>query len=630
MNLIILTGATGSDVLDGALRAVAGLAVPDGMVAEHWIAVDGDDRRAGVEASLDRVAPHPQITRRVIGLPYNTGRDGGAYLCHRIIAAAAFLVPTGWWISVLDEDNALTPDHLCLLDSAQKRVPDARWGYTLRTIVGPEGERVDDSVESTGLIRLTCLGSETVPDRLIDTNCYVVRSDLAKETAPLWGCTTARNPSDVEADRKLVQTLCVHEPKAWCTRHYTVLYTASNREDSVSLDFFLKALRSCPPWDPAKRDIYLFHFDRDKTEVALRGEESPVGEWCPTMFDGIRDAWNPINGFDCLSGLPHDAIVFITLCHPGTLPLGLLRDLKASTHRDMQRILYTAEGPNSRHRDQWTREFLTAFADVVLTYSLPVLRDPLITTVSCPHNSRFLSEDTIDLYARDNLGPDTGTVAMVLEPRTGRDSYTIDETGYTCLDGLRIEVATGFGPGMTVVGQGWTRIVEAMARDEDRPSIGYDRPRFTDTCTPMDTYQKHDFSVILENTDCPGYVSEKVGDSLLAGAIPIYDGRSLHDRSFKDKAFQDAPDLRILREGRGVWWIDLGDVAAWRETRCPDLPLGRALKEYLQANYYATRDIIRIMKGRVRDVRRDYLLAKGTPAIRAALERASSSPGTLP
>jgi hypothetical protein len=614
--LAIITGATGDPSLTATLESVNRLESDPRLRVEHWIVVDGHTYIDAVEQLCNTTPVSEELTRRVIPLPHNTGKDGGQYLCHRVIAATSYMVPDGWWISVLDQDNQLDPDHLHAIADAMDRVPDARWGYTLRRVT--DGTvTIEDVAESMGLIRLTCLGNDRIPDRLVDTNCYCVRTDLARELAPLWGCTTARNPNDIEADRKVIQTLSRHEPKAWCTRRHTVLYTTSNRDDSVSMSFFTGA--NTLPWDATKRDLYVFHFGPEQTEMALNPDHpkhQPLAEWCPTMLDDLWTSWNLINGFENLHGLPHDAVCLVSLCNPGTVPLDHLRTLKTTTHPAMTRILYTAEGPNIRHQAQWTRAFLTEAADIVLTYSRDVLQDSSIKTVACPHNARFLSDATVDTVCRENRGPNTGTAAMVLEPRPGKDEYHIDGTTYHCLDGYRQDIATGFGPTLTVVGHGWDRAIKDMPESVPKPTLGYDRPRMTDSKTSVDTLVEHDFAIIVENCDCPGYVSEKIGDALIAGAIPVYDGRNLE----WDNATDVPMDIDILRRGKGQWWLDLRDMIHPDSTD----PMGAQIRSWLEKQYFTTEAMIQLLKSRVRDIRREYLLAKGSGPLTKAVNAATA------
>lgn len=595
MKFILVTGATGSDALGGCLQSVAKLEPVDDMTVEHWVVADGEDKSDAVRRVCDSVPVRDGQTRRLVVLPYNTGRDGGTYLCHRIIAATSFMVPTGSWVQNLDEDTRVRPHHVRAISTAMKTVADARWGYTLRLIVDPvSGETVPDVVESMGLIRTTCLGP---PDRLVDTNCYVMHSSLAKELAPLWGTTTARNPEDVEADRKVALTLASHEPRAWCTRDWTVEYQVANRPDSVNMSFFKHA--KALPWSSGKRDLYVFHFSAEHTLAcidATHPKHLPLGEWCPTMLDGLRDSWNLLNGFECLNALPHDAVCWISLCHPDTLPLRELRGMKMGAHQEMVRILYTAEGPNVRHQSQWTASFLAEACDVVLTHNMHILDMKGIKTMYCPHNSRFLSPATVSTVCRDNASTTSPpSAAMVLEPRGTKGSYMIDGIQYESLDYLRKEIACSLaseGIPTSVVGRGWNQIVTNIPEDA-RPTVVYDIPRHLDSKTSVDTLVHHDVALILENCACPGYVSEKVGDALIAGCVPLYDGRNVVTR-------EGAGDLELLDQGRNVWWLDLRDPEGVIDAlRNP----GR-LQE-LKANVLKHREA--------------YLLAKGTNAIRNAL-----------
>lgn len=608
LTLAIVTGATGHPRLGACMDSVTRLEADDRLRVEHWIVIDGPEYRDRVHEIVATSVPNPN--RRVIELPYNTGADGGRYLCHRVIAAASYMVPDGWWMGVLDEDNGVLPHHARAIADAMARAPDTRWGYTLRTVVrdAPDDATVRDTVESMGLIRSTCLGPG---DHLVDTNCYVVKASLARELAPLWGTSPARTPGRMEADRLVITSLAAHEPAAWCTRDWTVRYTVGNRSDSVSMDFFTQA--EMPPWNPAKPDLYVFHFDRDKTHRAISWAIAPSSdpdaacrEWCPSMLEGLPEDWNLINGFDSVHALPHDATCLITMCHPATLPLRRLAELKATTHPTMRRLLYTAEGPNIRHQAQWTLAFLREAADVVLTFARHVLESDL-KTVATPHNARFLSEATVDAACRENRGPGTGSVAMVLQPRPGLDAYAIDGVQCHCLDGRRVEAADGLGSRLSVVGQGWHDAVAAIHPDR-RPTVVYDTPRFEDPKTPMDTYVEHDYALILENTDCVGYVSEKIGDALMAGAVPLYDGRSI------DRSPDAPPNHQLLLQGRGVWWLDISTCGG------PGT-LGDQIRQLVDA---ISPHRLAEMKRSVKDARRAYLLATGTDAIRRAVALATA------
>jgi hypothetical protein len=585
---------------------------------EHWIVADGDaydePTRQVVSAAE---ASTPWLTRRVVVLPHNTGgtpdTDGAVFLCHRVIAACAYMVPDDAWMCVLDQDNEVSRDHLAHLARCILASPSTtRWGWTLRSVIDQSGTvQCLDTVESMGNVRCTCLGA---PDRLIDTNCYCFRADLARELAPLWGTTPARKEGMMEADRKVCHTLLAHEPTSWCTRQHTVKYRVDGRADSVSLDFFRRAQRSARPWDPAKKDLYILHFDKARTDAVLRrqGVHSPLDEWCLTMYDALDDGYNLINGFDSLMGLPHDAVVWMVMCHPDGLPLAELQQLKTTTHPQMCRVLYTAEGPNARHIAQWRRDTLSRCADVVVTYASGVI-DGLVgaglRVVRAPHNARFVDVSHLDdpRVCRLNQGSNTGTVCMVLEPRGGVETYTIDDLELTKLDGLRRVLVDGLGSTGFVAGTGWT--VACGGDMTDPPTVLSDPEggRMRDTKHAVDMYQAHDLALIVENCDAAGYVSEKVGDALMAGAVPLYWGSNWE---------ADPVAADMFRRGKNVWWIDLRDVVGTSDP--VDLAgshlVGRCIREYVRSLD------LEAMKRHVLEIRHEYLLARGTKAVRQAVD----------
>jgi len=606
----IITGSTGNAFLSRNIESVNKLDVPDGVIVKHVIVVDGqvyenDTRRIVDQCSLP---PTPRIARQLVVLPENTGGDG--FLCHRIIATMSF-ASNADYMCVLDEDNEVDPCHIIVHLNA---IGPHRWSFTLRTIIDAESKFVcDDVCESMGNIRPTCLSPS---DRLIDTNCYMFRMDLARELAPLW-MVRARQQNTMEADRRICQTLLAHEPKGGSTREFSVRYRAAVRQGdgneggSVTFDFFKHGNARVLPWTSDKKDVYLYHFDAERTELVLRpgAQHDPLAEWCMTMYDEVRSV-NWINGYSCLHALPYDAICLVTLCHPSKVPLDHLKHLKESTHTDIKVILATLEGPNARHRAQWTPSWLKAHADVVMTFCRPLLNDPTIPTVFWPHNARFLRHDHFETVLRQNEGRNTGTVAMVLENRDTSGEYEVCGKTARSLDHKRRSFATGFGPMMTVVGGGWRRWCDEE-REAGRPvpSLGYDMPRHMDHRTPIDTYQRHDFALIIENCGgdgAVGYVSEKVGDALIAGAIPLYWGENVDPLS---------PIGAMMEQGRGKWWIDVREMVSTSDTRC----LGEQLKACLEK---MTPDEITVMKDDVLRRREGYLLGVGTRAFSTGLGHA--------
>lgn len=617
-SIAILTATTGDPLLERNIRAVNALRPVDGVAIHHWIVVDGDDfdvRTREIVASVDTPS---HITRHVLTLPENTGGDG--YLCHRVIAGASFLL-NATHLTVLDQDNEVTPAHLEALVAAMRDVPGARWAYTLRSIIDHESNvQCHDTCESVGAIKPTCIHPA---DRLIDTNCYLWSMDLARQLAPLW-MVKAREEGQMEADRVVCRTLLLHEPKGGCTRDFTVRYRAGVRQDddsvrgSVSIEFFRRGILSSPVWDPTKKDVYLFHFDKDHTQKLMKRElKFPLDEWCTTITEDLEKQVNLIDGYKCLDLLPHNAICLVNLCHPATSCLMRLKALKESTHPNIKRVVYMAEGPNMRHQTQWSKEFLDGHANVVLTYTDATLSPEYVkgarfTTSRCPHNARFVNKEHVrdPRIFRTNAGPGSGTAAMVLENRQGKGEYTIDGVRYTCVDKLRGDLATGWGPSLTVVGKGWTAFCEAeRTAGRPVPTLGYDIPRHTDRKTSLDTYESHDFAIIAENCGGPGakgYVSEKLGDALLSGCVPVYWAENVPDSE------------TYLLEGEGTWWVDARRCLPWAAGKgIADKPLGEKLRLFLELEYGPEK--LQEMKERVREHRETYLFQRGSKAYSDAV-----------
>ncbi len=600
-SIAIITGSTGSHLLERAITSVNALHVPDGVSISHIVVADGHQYVETVTGIVNRLEPnHSGISRHVLSLPENTGGDG--YLCHRIIAAMSFLT-NAEYITVLDEDNELDPCHIIAHLNA---IGPLRWSFTLRTIIDAESNVVcHDTCESMGNIRPTCISPL---DRLIDTNCYMIRTDLARELAPLW-IVKARDTGKLEADRQICQTLLRHEPRGGSTREFTVRYRAAVRDGttqtggSVSTSFFTQGNMNTRPWVSEHTDVYVFHFDSEQTtRILAPGPKSPMEEWCLTIFDDVKGV-NFMHGYECLEFLPTDAVCLVHMCHPASLPLDYLKQLKETTHPDIKVILATLEGPNLRHQNQWQASFIKRYVDVLMTFSRPFLDDDSIRTVYWPHNARFVNRDSLKHVLRENQATGTGTIAMVLENRPTSGSYMVHESvPTTSLDHLRRRFATGIGSSLTVVGGGWNAFC-----DEERtagrvvPTVGYETQRHLDDKTPVDTYVMHDYALIIENCGGAGgmgYVSEKIGDCLLAGAIPVYWGENI----------DPVGPYKTLLEGKGVWWLDARGCLTYGDETTP---YGQKLRMFLDT--FRPEDIQK-MKTCVVQHREAYLLGVGSVA----------------
>ena len=581
MSVAVITATTGARTLRDTVLSVQ----KQTIATHHYIIVDGAQYEYEARKLLGKIPKNEntKYTQHILVLPNNTG--GSGYLCHRIHGALPWLVNEDY-VCFLDEDNMFAPGHVEGLVRAVQETPGARWAHAFRSLIDDEGHHIcNDSCESLGGVSHTVLHRQ---DRLIDTNCYLLERELAVQVSPLWN-VKARQPDQLEADRQLCQVLLRQEPLYGVSKAYSVLYRVSNRPDSVNADFFKQGNgilgKGVGGYDATKPTVYLFHFDPQHTAEYCHGdcEQDPRGEWCPGMWHGLRSKYNLVDGFACLEYIPQKATCLVTMCSPETLPLAFF---KART--DLLKMLYTAEGPNIRHATQWQKDFLKTHFDIILTHWKPLLDCPDIKTFFCPHNARFLEFPRHEGILCTNKGSQKNVV-MVLERRDTLASYDIDGERLRCLDCLREHYVTGL-TNATVYGNGWAEYCE----EHPEVTLGYSMPRHLDPSTPIVHYENHDFALIIENCDAEGYVSEKFGDALIAGAIPLYYG--------------NPSALVPLPEGSYV------DIRKFKN--------GSELQRFLDG---LTEDDVLEFKRRVYEVRQEFLQARGRDCIAQAVETALDS-----
>jgi glycosyltransferase involved in cell wall biosynthesis len=500
-SVAVITATTGSPRLAEAVASVAAQTYRGGPI-EHWIVVDGHEFEKG--------ARQYAANATVVVLPRNTGGPAaGNYVCHRIYAAAPWLVDTTY-VCFLDEDNAFAPDHIAGLVEAVETLKTT-WAHSLRTIVDADGRPICvDACESLAGIRHSVLHTD---DFLVDTNCYLLPTGLARQLSPCWNVPARPGPGMLEADRALCRTLLASTLLPGVSRRHSLRYRVGNRENSVQARFFLDGNRRTG-FDASKPDVYLFHFTKDATATALSSPEpaDPLAEWAPTMWHGLRKTHNLLDGYANASIIPAGATVLVSLCHPQALPLDLLK------RTDLCRILAMIESPNIRHAVQYDRAFLDAHADVVMTYWADLLETlgpargvwlPMNT-----HQMDLANPQHRRRCLRDNM--DTGrSVGMVLERRNWLGgSYEINGVTLQALDPLRLVYAKALRD-VVCYGATWK---------DTGVTTGHTFRKNEDPLHSVDYLERHTFALIVENCDAAGYVSEKFYDALMAGCIPLYFG----------------------------------------------------------------------------------------------------------
>jgi hypothetical protein len=198
---------------------------------EHLIVVDGIEAR---QKSLDVIQSAGPLPRKVyvVPLPFPTGKSG--WCGHRIYGAYSFLCNTEF-VSYLDEDNWFELDHVESLVTEIRRT-NAAWGFSLRRIFDAEGNFVVlDQCESLGTLHPTFRSDD---ERLIDTNCFLMRRETAVVAAPGW--YNPIPPAGLGADRIVTKFLFTTAPNSCCTRRHTLNYTAGRSPQSVQPSFFVK------------------------------------------------------------------------------------------------------------------------------------------------------------------------------------------------------------------------------------------------------------------------------------------------------------------------------------------------------------------------------------------------------
>jgi glycosyltransferase involved in cell wall biosynthesis len=228
-SVTIITATTGHRFLSRCLNSIQNQTFAR---REHVVVSDGLEHREKVDQAI---ATLTEIRNgiSVLSLPYPTGKQG--WCGHRIYAAMSLLC-NAEFVCFLDDDNWFEPDHIASL-VAGIRADNAMWGFSLRRIFDANGNFVAlDNCESLGNLHPVFLDDS---DRLIDTNCYLLRREVAVACAPIW-YRPAIPTEGLPADRTVTQFLLKEFPRVHCTRRHTANYTAGSNSNSVKPDYFIK------------------------------------------------------------------------------------------------------------------------------------------------------------------------------------------------------------------------------------------------------------------------------------------------------------------------------------------------------------------------------------------------------
>jgi glycosyltransferase involved in cell wall biosynthesis len=546
----IITPTTGGKFLEACVESVQKSTLPN---VEHWIVVDGKEHEAKTDLVLAKFEGKHPVVKFV--LPKNVG--SGGWNGHRVFGSVPFLINADY-VAYLDDDNIVDPKQYA--DLLRSIVANkTKWSYCLRYLMGADGNRVgEDNCESLGGISHAVYGPGNY---LIDTSCYMIERDLAIAAGPIWNARFRDPEGRPEPDRELCKTLLMSAPHSVVRKHH-LGYRLGSTTLSVKPEFFEQGNRTFGYDFEKFDDIYVFHFSQKATEDFLVARKEygrrsfALDEWQLTLLrglDGLHGGkYNLLNGFSNVPNIPEDAIVLVTMCNPGELPLEFLEKRK-----DLNRIVYTLESPNIRHAGQWSVEnFLKKHFDVALTYFDPLLKSHM-PTVFAPHNCHHGDlEDPLDRahLLRENKGSGR-SVGLVLERRPElfqHREYAINGQQLRCLDYLREDLVKG-QTDVTVFGKNWGSVA-----DGDKIKLGHDKHRNLDNKTTVDHKQDFVFDLIVENCDAPGYVSEKFYDALSAGCVPLYYGNMFGELSKLVPEGVEGAFFDLKKRG-----IETGDMLQW-------------------------------------------------------------------
>lgn len=559
MRFTIITPTVANPLLPRLLQSINALTLAPAHSIEHLLVVDGPLHKDTFnEMEQQNPVTHKHVERHVFHLPYSTGHGG--FLGHKIYAAISQLSRADYVLFV-DDDNCLHPDHI----SSFVRVFETQnydWAFCLRQILGTESEVLcEDLCESLGHLHPVFYNSPA--DYLIDTNCYCIRRDVLTPCSPLWNrkaTNDAHNP-----DRVIARFLMEKYPKFTCTNQATLLYQTGNRSTSVKTSLFLEGnrwmlqrYRTPKPW--TKPHLYLVHFNQENTERLLNrvygsGDPRPCvawEQWQLNLADRLADHFWLRNAYS--TPVPTNSNVLVHMCHAQELPVSLIK------RDDICKILTTIESPNIRHTEQWSVEFLRDFFQHIITYWDDLLQIPNMKTSYFPFVGRFDMTNMNDLASMvESLEDRPHTVAMVLENRPFHSTYTINGRTLHAQDSKRSEYAVALGKKCHCYGKTWLPLAHRISHHETKSRFD------TDAECVLDLYRQHTFTLIIENCNAVGYVSEKIYDAWTAGCIPLYYGNADPRLDLPEDMFIDIRGMTPVQLSKYIRTMDSKTILNMRK-----------------------------------------------------------------
>jgi glycosyltransferase involved in cell wall biosynthesis len=500
MSLTIITPTIGSAYLQKCIDSVNNQTNKN---FTYYIVVDGSQYNESVYEILKN-NNYPK-NFKIFPLIENIG--SGGWCGHRTYIAMAFLTNSDY-IMFLDEDNTIEPNHV---DEMMKNIIEKKldWTFALRNIIDKEGKFIcQDKCESLGNLHHVWNNPN---DFLVDTNCYCINREIfIKNCLNLY--KKARPVNDIEADRGLYKAL--QKYKFESTSKYTVNYRVGNRSDSVKAEFFIHGNKMM---ERANNSVYVFHLDPNWTDKCIGTNELDYEsrrylyeDGNKTMLYELSKTYKLLNGYK--NAIPNGATCLFTVMDLRLFPIEVLK------RKDIKKIAYLLEGPNSWHGHNYSYEILNEVFDNIITYWEDMLDKPKVEYF--PFISRIDTNNKYHLEIINKNRKYDKSIGLILANRPNNENYKINGIQLQRLDYLRKTFVAAFD-NITVHGQNWDEL-----NDHKYITIENIKNRMIDTMDINQFYKRFNFALIVENNNAKNYVSEKIYDAWIAGCIPIYYGNN--------------------------------------------------------------------------------------------------------
>ncbi len=530
MKITIITPTIGSNYLKKLLESINYQhKLNELFFINHFIVIDNSPiNQIKTNTILNSVNEKEGIKRHIFHIPFSSGEDN--YKGHKIYSAIPQFVEDEYVI-FLDDDNYLEEKHIYnFVKINNKKKYD--WTYSLRNIVDSENNFIcNDYCESLGFLHNVFYQKNV---HLIDTNCYFIKTSILKKIAHIWNRKAQYNNND--PDRIFGNLLMNEYPNYVCTQENTLCYRVRDDNSGVNKNLFLQGnkimlekygIENICTYQP----LYIAHFDEKNTEHIIQRIYEIVKkkdtltnvlnisfkQWQLNLLDCIGTKVLCINAYTA-KYIPSNSICLVHMCHKENLPKNIL------SRNDIYKILYTIESPNIRHQEQWDLQFFEKNFDIIITYWESIFEKRNFNTIYHPFVYRLTNYEYDMKYINDDTSNKMKSACILLENRDFSNTYKINDVELHACDYMRKIVVKNISNIMKVYcyGKSW----ENWVLNENNKNIIYQETesRFLDKDKTIDYYNIHYFSIILENCDAIGYVSEKIFDAWMVSSIPIYYG----------------------------------------------------------------------------------------------------------